>query len=90
MAIGAAQAEVQKSGPLAVPLQLRNAPSKLMKELDYGKGYGYSHEGEGNFIAQEFLPDEISGTKFYNPGENPPEERFKGTLKKLWKDRYDY
>lgn len=90
MAIGAAQAEVRKSGPLAVPLQLRNAPTKLMKELDYGKGYGYSHDGKDNFIEQEFLPDEISGTRFYEPGNNPPEERFKGVLQNLWARRYNY
>ena len=88
MAIGAAQAEVQKTGDLPVPLALRNAPTKLMKEIGYGSAYQYSHEGEGNFIDQEFLPEQISGSTFYEPGMNPREQEYAAALRKLWKDKY--
>ncbi|HRF82145.1 MAG TPA: replication-associated recombination protein A, partial [Flavobacteriales bacterium] len=71
-----------------VPLALRNAPTKLMKELDYGKGYQYSHDGAGNFIDQEFLPEAISGTRFYSPGDNPREREYAAMLDKLWKGKY--
>lgn len=88
MAIGAAQQLVKERGDLPVPLALRNAPTKLMKELDYGKGYQYSHDGAGNFIDQEFLPDAISGTRFYSPGDNPREREYAAMLDKLWKGKY--
>ncbi|MBK8497541.1 MAG: replication-associated recombination protein A [Flavobacteriales bacterium] len=87
-AIGAAQAEVKKSGDLPVPIALRNAPTKLMKDIGYGKEYQYSHEGEDNFIDQEFLPEKISGSAFYHPGDNPREQEYAALLEKLWKDRY--
>ena len=90
VAIGEAQAKVRETGDLPVPLHLRNAPTKLMKELGYGKAYKYSHEGAGNFIEQEFLPEALSGTRFYEPGANPREQEHSSLLKKLWKDRYGY
>jgi putative ATPase len=90
LAIGEAQSLVRKTGDLSVPLHLRNAPSKLMKDLDYGKEYQYSHNYPNNFIAQEFLPIEISGTKLYEPGENQRENQFREILKNRWKNRYDY
>ena len=88
LAIGAAQAEVKKSGDLPVPIALRNAPTKLMKDIGYGKNYRYSHEGEGNFIDQEFLPERIAGTTLYEPGRNPREQEYAALLNKLWKDKY--
>jgi putative ATPase len=90
LAIGKAQELVRKTGDLSVPLHLRNAPTKLMKDLDYGKDYQYSHNYPDSFIAQEFLPNEISGTKLYEPGENQRENQFKELLKNRWKNRYDY
>ena len=90
MAINKAQAEVQRSGDLSVPLYLRNSPTKLMKDLNYGKGYKYAHDFPNNFTDVEFLPEEIIGTKFYEPGKNIREEKFRETLQKRWKDKYDY
>ena len=90
MAIKNAQDIVKKTGDLSIPLHLRNAPTKLMKDLDYGKNYKYSHDYEGNFIAQEFLPDKISNTKIYDPGKNTREEKFREDLKKRWGKKYDY
>jgi putative ATPase len=90
LAIGAAQKIVQDTGDLPVPLHLRNAPTTLMKSLDYGKEYKYSHEYPNNFIAQEFLPDSISGTSIYTPGKNPREQQFKEVLKSRWKNKYEY
>ena len=90
LAIGKAQDLVRKTGDLSVPLNLRNAPSKLMKDLDYGKEYQYSHNYPNNFVNQEFLPKEISGTKIYEPGENPRENQFKEVLKNRWQSKYDY
>ena len=81
---------VRNTGDLSIPLHLRNAPTKLMKDLDYGKNYKYSHNYENNFVDQEFLPDEISGTKLYEPGNNARENNFRETLKNKWKNRYDY
>ena len=81
---------VSKTGDLPVPLALRNAPTKLMKTLEYGKEYKYSHAFENNFTEQEFLPDEISGTKLYEPGNNARETEQRNLLKKLWKDKYGY
>lgn len=88
MAIGAAQAEVKKSGDLPVPLHLRNAPTKLMKDIGYGANYAYSHEGKDNFIEQEFLPELLSGTVFYEPGNNAREQEYRAFLQKRWKEKY--
>lgn len=90
LAINKAQQKVRETGDLSVPLYLRNAPTKLMKDLDYGKNYKYAHDFENNFVDQEFLPNEISGTKFYEPGKNQRENQFRELLKKRWKDKYDY
>ncbi|WP_445747974.1 replication-associated recombination protein A [Polaribacter sp.] len=90
LAINAAQELVRKTGDLSVPLHLRNAPTKLMKDLDYGKNYQYAHDFPGNFVSQEFLPDEISNTKLYEPGNNQREQQFRELLKNRWKDKYDY
>ena len=84
MAINKAQEIVKKTGDLPIPLHLRNAPTKLMKDLDYGKNYKYAHNYNGNFIDEEFLPDEISNTKIYDPGKNTREEKFREELKKMW------
>lgn len=89
-AIGKAQALVRETGDLSVPLHLRNAPTKLMKELDYGKDYKYAHSYENNFAEQEFLPDEIKNTKLYEPGNNAREYSIREFLKKLWKSKYNY
>lgn len=89
-AIDAALAEVRKRGDLSVPLHIRNAPTALMKNLDYGKNYEYSHSYENNFSPQEYLPKEIAGTKFYEPGKNAREEELRKFLKNLWKDKYNY
>ena len=90
IAIGAASSAVKQYGDLSVPLHIRNAPTRLMKDLDYGKGYKYSHSYEGNFEDQEYLPKEIAGTKFFEPGKNVREEELRKFLKGLWKDKYDY
>jgi putative ATPase len=89
-AIGKAQSLVKETGDLSVPLHLRNAPTKLMKELDYGKNYKYAHSFENNFAEQEFLPDEIKNTKIYEPGNNTRENTIRDFLKKLWKGKYGY
>jgi len=81
---------VDKTGDLAVPLQLRNSPTKLMKQLDYGTDYKYAHDYENNFTEQEFLPDVIKGTKIYEPGNNDRETEQRKYLKKLWKEKYGY
>ncbi len=90
MAINKAQQLVKNTGDLSIPLHLRNAPTKLMKDLDYGKNYQYAHDYTSNFIDQEFLPDEISNTKLYEPGNNPRENAFKEVLKARWKNKYGY
>ena len=90
MAIENAQAIVREKGDLSVPLHIRNAPTRLMKDLGYHKGYKYAHDFEGNFIQDNFLPEELKGTKFYEPGFNPKEEEIRKRLKGLWKDIYDY
>lgn len=90
MAIEEALSVVQKQGDLPVPLHIRNAPTGLMKKMDYGKNYKYAHSYEGNFTEQEFLPGEIKGTAFYNPGKNPREEELRKFLKALWKNKYNY
>ena len=90
MAIGKAQQMVLDTGSLQVPLPLRNAASKLMKDLDYGKGYQYAHDHDMNFAEQEFLPQEISQTKLYEPGQNAKEEAIRLFLKQRWKEKYGY
>lgn len=90
LAIDQAMAKVRETGALPVPLQLRNAPTKLMKSLDYGKDYRYAHDYSGNFVEQEFLPDELKGKKFYEPGRNPSEEKVREKLRREWKEKYGY
>ncbi|MFY0593657.1 replication-associated recombination protein A [Roseivirga sp.] len=90
MAINHAQNLVKKTGDLPVPLPIRNAPTKLMKEEGYGKGYKYSHDFPGNFVSQEFLPNEIKGTTLYDPGKNAREEEMRKRLKAMWKGKYGY
>ncbi|HNW57508.1 MAG TPA: replication-associated recombination protein A [Bacteroidales bacterium] len=90
MAINEAIAKVQEEGDLPVPLHLRNAPTKLMKNLDYGKDYKYAHSYSGNFIPDNFLPSEVKGTVFYEPGINPKEEEIRKRLSVMWKDFYKY
>ena len=90
MAIGAAQAIVSQTGDLPVPLHIRNAPTKLMKDQGYGKNYKYSHDFENNFEAQEYLPDEIAGTRLYDPGKNAREDELRRYLKAMWKEKYNY
>jgi len=89
-AIGAASSAVKQHGDLSVPLHIRNAPTRLMKDMDYGKGYKYSHSYEGNFEDQEYLPKEIEGMKFFDPGNNAREEELRKFLKNRWKDKYGY
>jgi putative ATPase len=89
-AIRAAVTKVRQSGDLPVPLHLRNAPTKLMKDLNYGSGYKYAHDFPGNFAEQEFLPDQISGTAFYNPSENDREKQIRVWLKRRWGGKYGY
>ena len=90
VAINEAQDLVRQTGDLTIPLHLRNAPTKLMKDLGYGENYMYTHNSDNNFSLQEFLPDEISGTKIYEPGNNVRENKFRETLKNNWKNKYDY
>ncbi|RLD42522.1 MAG: replication-associated recombination protein A [Bacteroidetes bacterium] len=90
MAIGEAQALVQKTGNLPVPLHLRNAPTKLMKDIGYGKDYKYAHQHTDNFVELEFLPDKIKGTKIFEPGNNPRENEDRKKLKERWKGKYGY
>jgi putative ATPase len=90
IAISAAQQAVRDHGDLPVPLSIRNAPTKLMKNLDYGKGYEYSHNYEKNFSPQEYLPAPLSGKKFYDPGKNAREEELRKYLRSLWEDKYNY
>ncbi len=90
MAINTALQLVKQHGDLSVPLHIRNAPTNLMKQMDYGKGYQYAHDYEGNFVAQEFLPKEISGSKLFNPGNNARENELRKFLKDKWKEKYGY
>jgi len=90
LAIKEAQQLVKQTGDLSVPLSIRNAPTKLMKELGYGNEYQYAHNYEGNFAEQEFLPEEIKKTRLYSPGNNPKENSLRAYLKNLWKDKYGY
>jgi putative ATPase len=89
-AIGKAQSLVRQYGDLPVPLAIRNAPTKLMKDLDYGKDYKYAHSYENNFVNMEFLPEEIINTQIYNPGKNAREEEMRRFLKLRWKEKYGY
>ncbi|MGV3767359.1 MAG: replication-associated recombination protein A [Chitinophagaceae bacterium] len=90
MAINEAMALVSREGDLPVPLHLRNAPTKLMKELGYKQGYQYSHDYNKNFSPQEYLPEKIAGTKFYDPGKNTREEELRKHLRTLWQEKYGY
>jgi putative ATPase len=90
MAINQAQAMVKEQGSLGVPLPLRNAPTKLMKEIGYGKEYKYSHDYPGNFAPQEYMPEELSGHKFYEPQQNAREQQMRERLRQLWKEKYGY
>lgn len=90
MAINKAQDLVRKTGDLSIPMPIRNAPTKLMKEEGYGQGYKYSHDYPGNFVQQEFLPQEIKGTKLYDPGSNAREDEMRKRLKAMWKEKYGY
>jgi len=89
-AINKAQALVKQTGDLPVPLHLRNAPTKLMKDIGYAKDYQYSHSFPGNFVEQEFLPDRLAGTKLYDPGDNQSENKLREKLKMNWKGKYKY
>lgn len=89
-AISKAQELVARTGDQSVPLHLRNAPTKLMKNIGYGKEYEYSHAYKDNFSAQEYLPESLSGTLLYDPGKNAAEEKLRERLKSLWKDKYKY
>jgi putative ATPase len=89
MAVETAVGVVKETGDLPVPLHLRNAPTKLMKQLDYGKNYKYAHSFQGNFVDQEFLPEQIAGSKFYQPGNNPKETEILKRLQTLW-TKYNY
>ena len=89
-AIGKALAAVKQHGDLPVPLHLRNAPTKLMKDMNYGMDYKYSHQGENNFLEQEYLPEKMEGNKFYEPGNNARENELRKFLKERWKGKYGY
>lgn len=89
-AINKAQQVVRQTGELPVPLHLRNAPTKLMKQLDYGKDYLYPHDYPEHFISQDYLPEALNGTQFYTPADNPKESIFRKFLKNFWKNKYDY
>lgn len=89
-AINKAQAIVRKSGDLSVPLHLRNAPTKLMKELNYGTEYMYAHAYSGNFVDQEYMPEGLHDQKMYEPGKNPAEEKLRIALRDKWKGKYGY
>jgi len=90
LAIDKALELVRSKSNLPIPLPLRNAPTKLMKDLNYGSGYQYAHDFPGNFVQADFLPDEIAGTILYDPGQNPTEERTRAQLKAQWKGKYGY
>ena len=88
MAINKAQQTVKQTGDLSVPLPLRNAPTKLMKDLGYGQEYKYAHDYDQNFVDEEFMPTELKGASFYSPGNNNRENAIKEFLKKRWKNKY--
>ncbi len=89
-AIKKARRMVKESGDLQVPMSIRNAPTRLMKDQGYSEGYKYAHDFSGNFAEMEFLPAELSGTSFYEPGQNPREEEIRKRLRSLWKKKYGY
>jgi len=89
-AINKAQSLVRKTGNLSVPLHLRNAPTKLMKDLDYGTEYQYAHSFPGNFVQQEYMPDDLSGRKLYDPGKNAAEDKLRQSLRAKWNEKYGY
>ncbi|MNU17014.1 Replication-associated recombination protein A [compost metagenome] len=89
-AINMAQAIVRQTGDLSVPLHIRNAPTKLMKDIGYGDNYKYAHSFEGHFVNQEFLPEALAGTKIYDPGPNPSEDKLRAYLRQCWKEKYGY
>jgi len=90
MALKSAMALVKKTGDLSIPLPIRNAPTQLMKDLDYGKNYAYAHDYENNFVDIEFLPEAITGTALYQPGDNPRENETRSRLRQMWKEKYGY
>ena len=90
MAIRKAQSLVRQTGNLSIPLSLRNAPTQLMKTLDYGKDYNYAHDFDNNFIKDEYFPEGIENTKLFDPGNSPAEQRIREYLRKLWGEKYDY
>jgi putative ATPase len=90
MAINNALSVVSKTGDLPVPMHIRNAPTKMMKDMGYHKGYEYSHDYENNFSQQEYLPDSIKGMKLYDPGKNAREDEMRKHLRMLWKEKYGY
>ena len=90
VALQPAQQAIRRTGDLPVPLHIRNAPTKLMKDLGYSDGYKYSHNYEGNFAEQEYLPEALKGSKFYDPGNNPAEEKTRELLRWRWKEKYGY
>ena len=83
-------AEVRKSGDTPVPLHLRNAPTRLMKDLNYGAEYKYAHSYQGNFVKENYLPEELKGMVFYSPGDNHREKDLRDKLQKMWARYYDY
>jgi ATPase related to the helicase subunit of the Holliday junction resolvase len=89
-AIEKARNQIKQTGDLSVPMSIRNAPTKLMKELGYGDGYQYAHNYEGNFVSHEFLPEEMKGMVFYDPGNNLKENKIRDYLRSLWKEKYNY
>jgi putative ATPase len=89
MGIGAALAKVQETGNQPVPLHLRNAPTKLMKELGYSDGYKYAHDYEGHFVEQQFLPDALTDARFWQPQPNPQEDKLKERMGRLWGERFN-
>lgn len=90
MALANAQAAIKRTGDLPVPLHIRNAPTKLMEQMGYKQGYKYAHDYQGNFVELEFLPEQIKGTKFYEPGDNPSENKTRELLRWRWKQKYGY
>ena len=90
MALANYQQAVRQTADLPVPLHIRNAPTKLMKQVGYGEGYKYAHDYQGNFVEQEFLPEALKGTKFYEPGQNPREEDTRRQLRARWGEKYGY
>ena len=90
MAIRMAQEMVRETGNLSIPLSLRNAPTQMMKNMDYGKNYQYAHNHENNFVAMEYMPEALSGQKFYEPGNNGAEDRIRTSLREKWKEKYGY